>query len=117
MDWRRLPGVTGRPRARAFGLTLVAVAGGLGAAVVALPFAVRAFVRALEAVMTACVWVAMSINVGVSVWSLLGSIGRASAAALVTRQGSAALAVLMLVAAVALYGLQRLLGSKEESSR
>ncbi|MGE5246489.1 MAG: hypothetical protein ACM3SQ_19865 [Betaproteobacteria bacterium] len=117
MDWRRPPGVPGRRWARDVGLVLLAVTGASAGILLLLPLLVRGFVRALELVMTGCVWLAMSISVGVSVWSVLASVGRAGAAVLVTPQGSAVLAILILVAALAIYGLQRLLGSQEESSR
>ncbi len=116
MDWRRPPGAPGRPWARGLGLVLLVVASAFGGGLFVLPWVVRGFVRGIELVMTGCVWLAMSISVGVSLWSVLASVGRAGAGVLVTPAGSAVLAVMMLVAAVALYGLQRLLGSKEESS-
>ena len=117
MDWRRRSGTPERHRARDLGLMVLGAAVAIGGSVLVLPFVVRGFVRAIELVMTGCLWLAMSISVGVSVWTVLASIGRAAAAALVTRQGSAALAIMVLVAAAALYGLQRLLGSREELTR
>src|SRR5262249_5918036 len=63
----------------------------------------------------ASVGIAVSTSTGVSVWGVLGVVARAASAAIVTPGPSASLGVIVLVAAAAAYGLQRLL-SEEESS-
>jgi small-conductance mechanosensitive channel len=102
--------------ARSIGATL----GGLGLAGIAsyylLPVAERLVVRGVELVVAGCVWAATSIGVGVSMWDVLGTIGRAAVGSLVTPVGSFALAILVVVGIMALYWLQRLLDSEEESS-
>jgi uncharacterized membrane protein len=117
MDWRRRAGAPERHRARDIGAGVLAIAVALGGGALLLPLLVRAFVRALELVMTGCVWMATSISVGVSAWTVAASVGRAVAAVFVTREGSAALGILVLIAVGAFYALQRLLGSHEELSR
>jgi hypothetical protein len=94
----------------------VAVAATLAAAYLLLPAAVRVFVGALTLTLNGCVWLAASIGSGVDGWTIAATIGRAAAGALVTPEASGLIAALVLVGALALYGLQRLLGSEEESS-
>ena len=103
--------------ARVAGLAAVGLSLTAAALFVLLPLLAREFVRAIELLVAACVWVATSISVGVSIWSVLGTIGREAAGALVTPKASAILAVLVLVGIVALYWLQRLLEPEEESSQ
>lgn len=93
------------------GLSLV-----VAAAYYLLPLVGRALVSGVELIVAGCVWVATSIGVGVSMWAVLGTIGRAVIGALVTPAGSVALSVLVVVGITALYWLQRLLESEEESS-
>src|SRR5712692_3981758 len=101
MAWRR----------RAVGFVFLAVALSLVANGFLLPLAVRGFLRAIELVMNACVWLANSLRVGMSVWSIMGVVGRSAAGAIDTRQASAALTVVVAVGVLAAYGLQRVLGS------
>lgn len=106
MGWRRLAG-----------LAIVAVAAAIGAAVLLLPLAVQGFVWAIGAMVNAAVWLAASLGSGSDVWTIVSTLGRAAAAALVTPRAIAVIAALVLIGAVALFGLQRLLGYEEESSR
>lgn len=117
MDWRRTPGDPWRRLAYFGGLLLLVAAVGVTAALVLLPVLTRGFVRALELMIDACMWLAMSMSAGISVWSLLSTVGRTMAGALATWQASVVLILLVLVSGVAFYGLQRVLGSEEESSR
>ena len=102
--------------ARVAGLAVVGVSFTAAALFVLVPLVAREFVRFIELLVAGCVWMATSIGVGVSIWSVLGTIGREAAGALVTPMASAILAVLVLVGIVALYWLQRLLESEEEES-
>lgn len=106
MGWRRLAG-----------LALAGVAAILAAAFLLLPLAVRGFVRTIEATVNASVWVAASLGSGGDAWTITSTLARAAAAALVTPRALAVIAALVLISAVALYGLQRLLGYEEESPR
>jgi hypothetical protein len=106
MGWRRLAG-----------LAIVAVTAGIAAAFVVLPLIVQGFVRGVGAMVNAGLWVATSVGSGSDVWTIAATVGRAAAAAVVTPRVLAGIAALVLVSAVALYGLQRLLGYEEESSR
>jgi hypothetical protein len=117
MDWRSTPDRPASRAVRVAGLAFVTVVLSILAARLLLPLAARAVVRTIELAMNACVWVATSLSVGASLWTVLGTIGRNAAALLNTRQASLGVTVLMAVAALAAYALQRLLGSDEESSR
>jgi multidrug efflux pump subunit AcrB len=99
MRWRRLAG-----------LGVVAMSASLLAAFLLLPLAVRAFVRALQVTVNACVWLAASLSAGTDVWTIAGAIGRAAGEALATPRALAVIVALVLVGALALMGLQRLLG-------
>ena len=100
---------------RVIGLALVVL--GLTAATVyyLVPLIGRLSVRGVELVVAGCVWVATSIGVGVSMWDVVATIGRAAVGSLVTPAGSIALSILVVIGIMALYWLQRLLESEEES--
>ena len=91
------------------GIGVVALAGYL-----LIPLAARTFVRAVAWLATGSVRVATSLSSGSSLWTIGGSVWSGTTAALVTPTASAALWVLVLIAVLALYGLQRLLDSDEE---
>ncbi len=117
MGWRSPP--NGRPRraARFAGLALVAVVGTIAAAFFLSPLAVWAFVRALQLAVNACVWFASMISAGADTWTIASTVLRGVGNVFVTSQGLTVILGLVLVGGGALYGLQRLLGSQEESSR
>src|SRR5213592_1357874 len=101
MNWR--PALE-RPRTRLVrlaGVALLSVALSAAAIGVVLPIAARALVRAIELVANACVVFAMSLSVGASVWSVLAAIGRGLPGWLASRQASAVLTVLVVIAALA----------------
>jgi hypothetical protein len=106
MGWRRLAG-----------LAIVGVVVPIAAAFLLLPLMVQGFVRAINGTVNASLWVAASLGSGTSAWTIVSTLGRAAAAAIVTPRALAAIAGLVLISVVALYGLQRLLGYEEESSR
>jgi len=96
--------------ARIGGLAIVGVTGVATAAFLLLPLAARAFVRAIEELAAGCIWLATSISSGVSVWTMLATAWRAIAGSLAAPVASAFLWGLVLIALLALYWLQRLLG-------
>jgi hypothetical protein len=81
-----------------------------------LPLVVRAFIRGLELTVNACVWFAASLSAGADAWTILRTVGRAAGSALVSPRAFVVVGGLVLIGVLALYGLQRLLGSEEESS-
>ena len=83
---------------------------------IVLPVLGRTAVRGTEAFIAGFVWLATSIGVGVSMWDVLATIGRAAFGSLLTPTGSIVLSILVVVGIMALYWLQRLLESEEESS-
>jgi hypothetical protein len=106
MGWRRLAG-----------LGLVAVGATVAGVFLLLPLVVRGFIRSLELMVNAAVWLAAAIGSGSDAWTIASTVGRAAASTVVTPRALAVIAALVLIGAVALYGLQRLLGYGEESSR
>ena len=106
MDWRRVAGLTGL-------IVVLAIPG----AILGIPLAVRGFVRAIVLLMDGCVWAALSISSGANLWSIVAAVARSIFVALATPAASGILLGLVAICLFALYGLQRLLGSEEESSR
>jgi hypothetical protein len=114
MDWRGTPGSPAGQWVRFGGLVLLGAVAAAGIGFLALPLAARAFVRGIVLLAAGCVWLATSLSMGVSVWTLLDTIWQNVAATVATPTASAALWSLVVVGALALYWLQRLLGSEEE---
>src|SRR6476660_6673122 len=104
-------------RVRLAGIGVVAVVSTVAGAYLLLPAAVRLFVRSLMLVVNGSVWLAASLSSGTDGWTIATTVGRAAASTLSTPQVSGFIAVLVLVGGIAVYGLQRLLGTEEESSR
>jgi hypothetical protein len=104
-------------RWRLVAIACVAILSSLAAAVVVVPFALRALVRGLDLTLNGSVWFAASVGTGMDAWTITATVGRAVGSALLTQQALAAGGGLVLLAALALYGLQRLLGFEEESSK
>ena len=104
--------------ARLTGFAIATVAAIAAAGYFLLPLVVRAFVRGLEITVNACVWFAALLERGRRRMddSLARSVARWEAS-LISPEAFAVAGGLVLVGALALYGLQRLLGSEEESSR
>ena len=102
---------------RLAGIGVIAAVATIAAGYVLLPLIVRGFVRGLTLTLNAAVWFAAALGSGEDVWTIVTAVGRATAATLATPQVSGIVAALILVGVFALVGLQRLLGSEEESSR
>src|SRR5438270_13269366 len=97
MNWRAALDRPGARSVRLVGVALVAVAASVAAVEVLVPLAVRGLVRGVELLANACVWFAVSLSVGMSVWSVLAVVGRTIAGLMTTPQVSAGLAVLVLI--------------------
>ena len=89
----------------------------VGTAYVLLPVAAWALVRSLTAALNGAVWLAAAIGSGADAWTIVRTVGNAVAGTLITPEASAGVAALVIVGALALYGLQRLLGSEEDRLR
>ena len=100
--------------ARLAGLALVGAVAAAGTLYLLIPLAARGFVRGIALLAAGCVWLATSISMGVSFWSMCATMWRTAASAMVTPIMSGVLWGLVAVGALALYWLQRLLGSEEE---
>jgi hypothetical protein len=103
--------------ARLAGIGVVAVAGSIAGAYVALPVVAWIFVRALTGMLNSAVWLAATISSGDDAWSIASTIAAAAVDVFSTPQVSGGIVALAVVGALAIFGLQRLLGSEEESSR
>src|SRR2546425_1875617 len=101
---------------RLAGFGLLAVAVSIAAVSLLLPLALRLFVRAIELTMKACVWVARSLSVGMSLWSMARVVVRNAAGMMVSGEATAALAVLVLVGGLAAYGFNLVVGFAQEFS-
>ena len=94
---------------------VIAVAAILATAYLLLPMAAWAFVRGLTLTVNGCIWLAASISSGEDTWTIVRTMAGAVATTFVTPQVSGLIIALVVVGAVAIFGLQRLLGSEEES--
>jgi Na+/phosphate symporter len=101
---------------RRTGLALVAATICVAAAFLLLPLAVQGLLRVLDLVLTGCIWLTTSLGSDADAWTILAAVGRAAARALMTTRVLAVVGALVLMSALALYGLQRLLGTEEESA-
>ena len=99
---------------RRTGVALVAAIAGTLAAVLLLPLASRGLLRALDVALNGTIWLATSLGGDADVWDVLTTVAYAAAGVLLTRRALAVVGALLLVSTLALYGLQRLLGSGEE---
>jgi hypothetical protein len=95
-------------------VALLGVVATAGIVTLVLPFAARAFVRGIVLLAAGCVWLATSLSMGVSVWTMVATAWRNAAGVLATPTASAILWSLIVLGAFALYWLQRLLSSEEE---
>jgi hypothetical protein len=87
----------------------------VAAAWVLVRFALSLLVRAIDLTLTGIIWLTTSLGSDADAWTILGVVGRALATAALSPKALALMGALLVVSAVALYGLQRLLGIKEES--
>ena len=113
MDWRGTPA---RPAhwMRFGGMALLGAVVAAGLAILVIPLAARGFVRGIILLAAGCVWLATSLSMGVSVWTMMATIWRNVAGVLATPVASALLWSLVVLGALALYWLHRLLGPEEE---
>jgi len=94
---------------------VVAVTAIVAGGYLVLPIAAWAFVRALTMTLNGCIWVAASISSGADAWTIVQTIGKAAAGTFVTPLVSGLIVMLVVLGGLALFGLQRLLGSEEDS--
>jgi|SoiMethySBSTD1v2_1073268.scaffolds.fasta_scaffold128530_4 hypothetical protein len=113
----------GRPMRRASsrwvrwaGLAAVAVTTLVASGFVLAPVAVRALVQMFSLLLRGSLWLATAIGRGDDSWTIAAAVGRGMTTALVTPGAMGVLGGLLLLGAVALFGLQRLLDSEEEES-
>src|SRR5712691_4094001 len=106
-----------RRAVRLTALAILSVAASVAAGFLLLPVAVQGFVKLLDLTLNACVWLAASLRNGTDGWTILAAIGRAAGNMLLSTRALTIVGGLVVVGAMALYGLQRLLGSEEEFSR
>ena len=102
---------------RLTGLALVAASMSVAAAFFLLPLAVRAMLGGFNLALDALVWASTSLGSDADAWTLITAVGHEAANVFITTKALAVVGALVLVSGFALFGLQRLLGSEEESSR
>jgi hypothetical protein len=93
------------------------VSAAIAAGYIALPLAAWAIVRLFTSTLNASVWFAAALSSGSDTWTIVTTIGRAAVGALTTPFATGIIAALVFIGAVALFGLQRLLGTEEDSSQ
>jgi hypothetical protein len=106
-----------RRRLAGLGIAVAAIAAALATLVVLLPLAAGGLVRTLGLVVDGSAMLAASVGSGADLWTIAGAVATAVGRALVTTEALAVVGGLVLVGAIAVYGLQRLLGFEEESSQ
>jgi hypothetical protein len=99
------------------GIGVVVVAATIVAGYIVLPAAAWGFLRLLTAILSACIWLASALVSGEDGWTIVRSVARAAALSLITPRVSGIIALLVLLGAASLYGLQRLLGIEEEEEK
>src|SRR5207247_2254218 len=82
---------------RLAGFGLLAIASSVAAIGLLLPLAVRVFVRAIELTLSACVRLATSLSVGVSVWTVLRVVARNAVSLVVSGQATVLLIALVVI--------------------
>ena len=97
---------------RRAGLALVAAVLSVAVSFLLLPLAVQGLLRALDLALTGCIWLTTSLGSDADAWTILTAVGRAAADGLITTRSLEVVGALVLVSALALYGLQRLLGKE-----
>jgi hypothetical protein len=110
-------GTPGPPVPRWVRLSGLAVLGAVIAAATAtllVPLAARIFVRGIVLLAAVCVWLATSLSTGTSGWTMLATAWQAASNAMASPTASAILWGFVILGALALYWLQRLLGSEQE---
>ena len=99
------------------GVGIITVVVTVATAYFLLPFAAWAIVRAFTLTLNGSVEVAAAFGSGADGWTIVSAVASAAGSAVATPQISGAIALLVVVGGLALFGLQRLLGSEEDSSR
>ena len=96
--------------ARLAGLSLVGVVFTVAAAYVLMPLVVQGLIGAIDAGVSAGIWVATLAGGGADRSTILMAIGRQAFKAFASTRALAIIGALVLLSAAAIYGLQRLLG-------
>ena len=117
MGWLRLP--TGRSSRmwRLAGLAAVVITVGIASSFALVPVVVQGSLATLDLTLDTAVWLTMAFEADDDIWTVLATIGGWAAEIFMTRRAMAAFGTLVLISSVALYALQRLLGTEEESSQ
>jgi hypothetical protein len=96
------------------GIGVIAIVAILAAGYIVLPAAAWGFVRLLTGILSASIWFASVLGSGEDSWTIASSVVSAGTQLFVTPRVSGILALLVLLGAASLFGLQRLLGTEEE---
>jgi hypothetical protein len=81
------------------------------------PLVARAFVWGLRLVVDGLLWMALSLSTGADLWTIAGAAGQGIATSLATPLAIGGTGALLLLGALAVFGLRRLFESWKESLR
>jgi hypothetical protein len=85
------------------------------AVLVGVPLMARVFVWGLRVAIDGVLWLALALSTGADLWQIAGTAGKALASSLVTPQAIGGTSGLVILGALALFGLRRLFESDKES--
>jgi hypothetical protein len=101
---------------RRAGLAVVATILSVAAIFLLAPLATEGLMRLLDLALTGCIWLATSLGSDADFWAVVTAVGWGIARSLATTRALGVVAILVLLSALALYGLHYLLGNEGESS-
>lgn len=106
-------------RARAAVVSAVAASAVTGVLllVAAVAFFPRLLLRSVDLAVEATLWIVSAVDRGLDIWAILAQFGRAMAAIVAAPEVTLALVAVGLVGVGALYGLHKVFGLEQESSR
>jgi hypothetical protein len=106
-------------RARVAAFISIAASAVLGVSLVIalVAYSPRLLLWTLDAAVQAALWIVDAVGRGLDVWAILAQVGRTTAAIVAAPQVTFSLVAIGLVGVMALYGLHRIFGLEQESSR
>lgn len=113
MDGRLVNGGS-RRSLRWAGFAVASAVAALGAVLLVLPLGVRGLVGMFGVLLRGSIWLATSVGRGDDAWTITTALGRGVTTALLTPGALGVLGGLLVLGALALFGLQRLLEAEDQ---